>query len=345
MSTNQNSNEEEIDLGSLFVIIGKGFSNFFNFIGNIFKGFFHVIISVLLFIKKNIIKIGVAAVIGGILGVFLEVKKTDTFESELLLEPNFESTRQLYENINYYSNLVKQKDTLGLERTFKLDTETAVSLKSFLIEPVVTENDIINSYNDFILEVDTTTVRSYAFEDFKESFTEFDYRVHKVTVRAEKNNIFDKLDEVIIASVVKNKYFNKIKNLTNKNLNRTDSLYRENLSHIDSLRKVYMSVMVEEAKKQTNGTSIDLGGEKRSTKELELFETNRRINADLKYIASEKATKYEVINVISNFQPIGTEIKGVTKNYTFMLSLLGAGLMVLFLILKELNSYLNNYKK
>ena len=42
MSTNQqkenskNNNEEEVDLGSLFTIIGKGFSKFFNFIGNIF---------------------------------------------------------------------------------------------------------------------------------------------------------------------------------------------------------------------------------------------------------------------------------------------------------------------
>jgi hypothetical protein len=41
MSTNQNKNEEEVDLGSLFVIIGKGFSNFFNFIVTIFKGVFH----------------------------------------------------------------------------------------------------------------------------------------------------------------------------------------------------------------------------------------------------------------------------------------------------------------
>ena len=49
MSTAKNNNEEEVDLGSLFVIIGKGFKNFFNFIGSIFKGIFHFLISVLLF--------------------------------------------------------------------------------------------------------------------------------------------------------------------------------------------------------------------------------------------------------------------------------------------------------
>ena len=45
MSTAKNNNEEEVDLGSLFVIIGKGFKNFFNFIGSIFKGIFHFLIS------------------------------------------------------------------------------------------------------------------------------------------------------------------------------------------------------------------------------------------------------------------------------------------------------------
>ena len=96
MSTDQKNNEEEVDLGSLFVIIGRGFSNFFNFIGNIFKGIFHALIVTLVFLKLHIVKIGIAALIGGILGVFLEVKKTDNFQSELLLEPNFKSTRQLY---------------------------------------------------------------------------------------------------------------------------------------------------------------------------------------------------------------------------------------------------------
>jgi hypothetical protein len=106
-----------------------------------------------------------------------------------------------------------------------------------------------------------------------------------------------------------------------------------------------MQVMLEEAKKQTTGTSIDLGGEKRTTKELELFESNRKINSDLRNIAFDKSEKYEVINVISNFQPIGSEIKGVTKNKAFQLAVLGALAMIFILILLKINSYLNNYKK
>ena len=351
MSANQqptktnNNKEEEVDLGSLFVIIGKGFSNFFNFIGTIFIGIFNFSIAILIFLKKNSMKIGIATFIGFAAGVFLEVKSSSRYESNLLVEPNFESTRQLYNTINYYNDLVQQKDTVALQKIFSLDNASAASIKKFEIEPLVVDTDIINSYDDLILSADTLTIRSYEYLDFKAAFTNYDYKVHKISVVAEKNNVFDKLDDVIIASVVNNKHFNRVKELTNESLNRTDSLYRQNLTQIDSLRKVYMLVMLEEAKKQTTGTSIDFGGKKRTTKELELFETNVKINLGLIEVAEEKSKKHDIINVISNFQPIGHKIKGVTKNYVFIFGVLGAGLMITFLLLVKLNWFLENYKK
>jgi len=351
MSTNQqkenskNNNEEEVDLGSLFTIIGKGFSKFFNFIGNIFKGIFHFFISILIFLKENSFKIGIAAIIGFAVGIFLEVKSSDTYSSDMLVQPNFKSVSQLYNNINFYNDLVEQRDTLGIQNTFNLDKETAASLKEFSIEPIANENDIINAYNDFVLEVDTATVSSYTFEDFKASFKDLDYKTHEINVIAEKNDVFNKLDEIIISSVVKNKYFSRVKELTNENLNRTDSLLRQNLGQVDSLRKVYMQVMIEEAKKQSNGTSIDLGGEKRSTKELELFATKQNLNSELTDIVIDKSEKYEVVNVISNFQPVGYKIDGVSENKAVQFSILGILLMVLILLFTKINTYLGNYKK
>ena len=261
MSTNQKqqNNEEEVDLGSLFIIIGKGFSKFFNFIGSIFKGIFDFLIEILLFLKKNFIKIGLATIFGAICGFFLQSNSPEKYGSELLLEPNFKSVMQLYNNIQFYNDLVKQKDTIGLVNTFNLSKEDAASLKKFTVEPIVNDNDIINGYDEFITEVYTATVSSYSFEEFKASFSNYDYKIHKVQVISEKNNVFKKLENKIISSIVENKYFKRLKELTNENLNRTDSVYRENLAQIDSLRKVYMTVMIEEAKKQSTGTSIDLG--------------------------------------------------------------------------------------
>ena len=103
MSTNQqkNNNEEEVDLGSLFVIIGRGFSNFFKFIGSIFKGIFDFIITILIFLKNNFIKIAVAGIIGLVAGFFIEKSNATKFGSKMLVEPNFKSAMQLYNNIQY----------------------------------------------------------------------------------------------------------------------------------------------------------------------------------------------------------------------------------------------------
>lgn len=345
MSKEKNTKDDEIELGSLFIIIGKGFSNFFNFIGNIFKGFFHFLILILLFIKTHSRKLLLSAIIGAIIGTVIEVKKDTTFGADLQVQPNFGSSRQLYNNINYYNDLVKQKNTDLLAKVFSIPSEDASSLKKFEVFPIKNGNDFLTVYDELILSVDTLTAKSYSFSLFKKTFTKYDYKVHNIRVIATKNDIFSKLDAIIVASIVENKYFNKVKTLVNENLNRTDSLLRENIVQIDTLRKVYMKVLLEEAKKLSTGTTIDLGGGKRATKELELFETNRKINKDLKEISEDKAEKSEVINVISNFQHVGYELKGVQENYGFIGGALGAALMILFLLLAQLNVYLDNYKK
>ena len=351
MSTNNkplntdNNEQEEVDLGSLFVIIGKGFSNFFNFIAKIFKGVFHSIISVLIFFRKNGIKIVISIIIGALVGAFFEFKKQDIYGSDLLVQPNFNSTKQLYTSINYYGNLVSQKKIEKLKSTFNIDEETAKSLKSFSIKPIFNDKDIINTYNSFAVSVDTTAINSYSFLDFKNSFTDFDYEVHEIKVVSTKNDIFKNLEEVIISSIETNKYFSRIKSLTNENLNRTDLLLRKNLLQADTLSKVYMQVMIDESKRQTNGTNIDLGGTKKTTKELEIFNTKQKINLALKDVLIEKSKEYEVVNIISNFQPIGYKIGGIVKNATFQFAFISAILMILWILILQLNKYLKNYKK
>ena len=140
-------------------------------------------------------------------------------------------------------------------------------------------------------------------------------------------------------------YFDRIKKLTNENLTRTDSLLRESLIKVDSLRQVYMRVMLEESKKEFTGTSIDLGGSKTTTKEIELFSTDIKINEELGLIAVDIGEKSEVINVISNFQTIGYEIKGITKNYIFILAGLSFFITLLVILFIDLNNYLSTYKK
>lgn len=343
--SNKPNNEEEVDLGSLFILIGRGFSNLFNFIASLFKQLFHFLITILLFLKKNAIKLSIAAIIGGIAGAVLELKTEKHFGSDLHVQTNFESARQLYNNILFYNDLVKQKNHNLLAETFRISNDEAKSLKKFSINPVKNTNDIITSYDDLILTIDTLTVKSLSFYDFKRAFTKFNYKVHVVQVQATKNNVFSKLDDVIISSITENKYFNKLKELNNENLNRTDLILRKNLAQTDSLHNVYKQVLLEEAKKTNSGTTIDLGTKQQgSSREIELFEATRDLNKELKKVSDDMAEKSEIINIISNFQPIGYEIKGISNNKVVQLGLAAMLLTILGLLLIQLNTYLNNYK-
>ena len=345
MSTAKNNNEEEVDLGSLFVIIGKGFKNFFNFIGSIFKGAFHFLISILLFFKKHFIKLAIAILMGGIVGLYLEISKEKIYRSDLLVQPNFNSTKQLYNNINYYNDLVKQGNFSLLASIFKIDTARSSSLRKFEISPIIKKIDVINSYDRFVSTSDSLTVDSFNFDDFNDSFVDYDYYTHEIQVEANINDVFLGLDEVIIASVVNNNYFNRIKKLKNEQFQRTDSLLRVNLIEVDSLRNVYMSVMIEDAKNSSTGTSTDLGGSQKTTKEIELFDTDQTINNNLIKISEDIAQKSEVINVISNFQNIGYEVKDISRNYMFVGVLLSFFITLIIILLIDLNKFLSTYKK
>lgn len=345
MSTAKNKNEEEVDLGSLFTVIGNGFKNFFNFIGSIFKGIFHKLILILIFFKLHFIKFTIAVLIGGIIGFFLENNKEIKFSSNLIVKPNFESTQLLYENINYYNDLVKQQNTKHLASIFKIDSSRAASLRKFEITPLINSNDIINAYDKFILDVDTLTVKSYDFDNFEASFTDYDYLVHNIEVKATVSDIFNELENTIINSIEKNTFFTKIKNLTKENLNTKDSILKANFIEVDSLRNVYMRAIIEGAKNNSNGTNIDLGSKSNATKENDLFEIDRKIIYDLSQTYKDIATKSDVINIISNFKSVGSEIKGITKNLIFIMAALAFLLTLFFILLLDLNKYLENYKK
>ena len=345
MSTKKQNNDEELDLGSLFTVIGKGFRNFFNSIGNIFRGIFHRLILILIFFKSHILKFTIAVLIGGILGFFLENKKETKFRSNLIVKPNFKSTQLLYENIKYYNDLVKQQNTKQLASIFQLDSSKASALRKFEITPLINSNDIINAYDKFILEVDTLTVKSYDFDNFEASFTDYDYLVHNIEVEATVSDIFNDLESVIINSIEKNTFFNKIRNLTRENLNTKDSILKANFIEVDSLRNVYMRAILEGAKNNSKGTNIDLGNKSNINKENDLFEIDRKIIYDLNLTYQDIATKSEVINIISNFKSVGSEIKGISKNLIFIMAALSFLLTLFVILLFDLNKYLENYKK
>lgn len=341
----QEKENEEVDLGSLFLIIGRGFNKLFTAVENIFNNFFYFLIQVLLFLKLNIIKLSIAALVGGTCGLFLEYISGKKYESSLYVKPNFKSARQLYSNIQHYDDLVQQKNFDGLSEIFNISKKDAKRLKRFTITPVLNENDVLTSFDELMKSIDTSSAKSYSYEKFKQTFTAYDYAIHQITVVSSTDNIFLGLSAPIITSITNNDYFNNLKASKNENLKRTDALLRKNLDQIDDLHELYKQVLLEESKKVHAGTTIDLAkNNKNSDKELELFNTSLRLNEELIDVNEDLSEKSDVINVVSNFQPIGHKVREIEKNKGFQYALVGFSLMITALLFIKLNSFLKAYE-
>lgn len=342
---NQNTSDE-IDLGQLFQMIGRGFQKVFNFIGSIFKGIFHVLVLFLLFIQKNIIVIGAALVIGGVGGYVLDTILPEKYISKMVVEPNFNSVQQLYNNITFYDDLAKANDSVALATALNITEHEAASIKEVYADSYSDENQKIKLFDEFVRELDTTTIKTIDFENYLKNFNSLDARFHQISLISTDNRVAKKTQPAILGSISVNGYFKLQKRINDENLALQDTIYRQQLLEIDSLQKLYRTVLIKEAEKPMQGTNINLAenGESKN-KELALIQERDVLKQRLVDLNRERANKSTIINVISDFPTRGVEQKGLLKSYKFKLPMALLALVIFVLTLLELNKYLKTYTK
>lgn len=104
MSTTPQSNEnQEIDLSQ----ISKKITAFI-------ESIFALIFSGILFVKRNIIVLGILFVVGVGLGVYMD-KNRKNYDHQIIVTPNFSSTEYLYAKIDLINSKVNEGDTLFLK--------------------------------------------------------------------------------------------------------------------------------------------------------------------------------------------------------------------------------------
>ncbi len=342
---NQNTSDE-IDLGQLFQMIGNAFQRFFNFIGSIFKGVFHLFMLFLLFVQKNIIVIGAAVIIGGVGGFILDKFTPTKYVSKMVVEPNFNSVQQLYNNISFYNDLAEAQDSVALATALNITEREATTIKRIFADSYSDENQKIKLFDEFIKDLDTTTVKTIDFENYLQNFNSLDARFHQISVISTNNRVAKKMQPSIINSIAVNEYFKLQKKINDENLSIQDTIYRKQLIEIDSLQSLYRTVLVKEADKPMQGTNINLAerGESES-RELALIQEKDVLKEKLVALNKERANKSTIINVISDFPTRGVEMKGIWNSYKFKLPLVLLVVVLGILSLLELNKYLKSYQK
>lgn len=322
MSDSTSQKDEEIDLGQLFTLIGKGFAKVGAFIRFIFDLIVRILLGSFFFFKRHFLKFAIAGMVGALIGFIIDKSKAPEFEASMVVKPNYGSGRQLYKNIAYYDELIQQKNFELLSETFSITIEEAQTLVSFEIKPVINENYMLSTYDEFLSSIDSTVALNFEYESYTSNFKDYSFSEHEIIVISTINNVATKLEDVIVSGVRGNPFFQKLEESERVIIERNEAYLESSLKEVDTLRHVYTSVLLKESEKENSqGTSINLAANKESTKELTLFEQENRINSEIDNLTRIEVRNIEIINVVSSFQRIGFEKDELINNWMVRISL------------------------
>lgn len=343
--TNTNVSEEEIDLGNLFKVIGKGIKNFFNFIGSIFQNIFHFFILLLIFLKDHAVKLGLALLLGFIIGFALHKFEPKTYVSNMIIETNYGSGKLLYKQINYLNNLANKKDSLALSKVLNINIKEASKINGIKISAYQSEINSYKAYDRYLQKTDTIYTKGFKFEDFKKRIDEPDLRYHQINVDSKSKTVFSIISPSII-KLVENDYYRNLKDLKVNELNQKLHILNKNLVQIDSLRNTYKKVALKKAEKPSSSSTIEISKRenKKNENDIELFNTSNDILNTISWTNDDLKIKNNIVNIISDFDKVGVPDKKISHKKYFQLPLLFLGLMLGWILIVRLNEYLNSYK-
>jgi len=346
MSTKDNSSEE-IDLGQLFKVIGDLFNNFFKFVKSFFKGIFHVFILFLKFINTHFLKFVIAGILGLVLGWYLDYLADPEYKSSMIVEPNFNSAQQLYNNIIFYNELAIEREYNNLASALKISNEEAQSILGVSIGAFTDANQKLKQFSDFVLTLDSTSRANLSYSDYLENFNNIDARFHRISIVSLDPQVPKKCQNAIVRSIANNQYFQLRKSTNDINLKINDSIIRKQLSEVDSLKSFYQKLKLLDVQrnKESSGTSISLSSENRQLdqSEITLLREGKSLGKEILSLNNKKANTKDIINVISDFPNRAGLINSLIRQKKITLPLVFIVLTFLVLILLLLSKYLRNY--
>lgn len=347
----QPQQSEEVDLGQLFKIIGNMFERLFNFIKTILEKIFLSFVWVVFFIRKHVIKIIIAGIIGYAYGYFKQKKGKPMYRSTTVIKQNYDTGENLYRAINYYNELIEEGDSLTLGSVLNVDPSKAAALVELEVESVITENDKLKSFDQYTKELDSIRASTVSFEDYIKNSKEYHYPVQRIIMKAKEKSIFGTVVSKIVDKIVSTDYF-RIEQ--KKDLDELDRLEKSILASLEAsqeLQKVYKNVLetpVEKTSGSQTSISIDNTDDRKITKEFELYNNDVQLRRELVSIQRQKEDKQNIIEIVSSQENQGTidnsqEFLGKTLNvktyYAIILMILASIILMTLHFIKFLEKY------
>ena len=314
---------DEIDLGQLFQMIGKGFNR-------IFRSFLRLF----LYLKKNALILFGLMILGGAIGFGLNQIVDKKMKTEVIVKPNMDSRNYLYEVVDEIQSKIRAKDTL-----FFMDLGISVeNLKGFevTVESLGDTRKNVEQGTEYFELLKGFEGSSEAISDIvrAEILSKSTLINHKITFYFLNPGIGQDYAKKLMGYINSNEYFTELVEVNMVNANERIKQNLELINQVDGLIASYADKLAEKDNLATSGTiSIDTD-EKFDVKGL--FELKNKLLKDIEIKKVELKTGTEAVKVI-NFGRPQQIAKPLFRKNIVLFPVIMIGIFFLFSIIKYLN--------
>lgn len=327
MSTASNPQpSEEVDLGQLFKIIGNGFRSLFQFIGSIFKQLFLAFVWLVFFLKKRAIILLIAAAVGLALGLVLNKTSLPIYKSSISVKQNYPTGQNLYGSIEYYNGLLKDRDYEVLGRVLGIGEDVSNEIIEFSIEPIITDNDRVVMFDQYITELDSLAASKVEYEDFIDNIEDYKHRNQQISIKSTTRVNFKSVFANIVDNINSNSFFKNEQAKDIFELEESKAAIEKALVQSDSLQRTYKRVLEQQMDAKSGaeiGITFEGDNDIDKTREYDLYlndielrkelvDINRRLN-DIENIVDAISSKQESGFVDNTKEMLGMKLS--SRNY------------------------------
>ncbi len=336
--------DADADLGLLLYKSGRSLKNGMVRIGDALSGFGRTLSLTLAFLIRNLAWILAGTALGVGYGVYLLSRNGPSYTSEMTVKANFNSTRALYNTVDYLNSLITASKTNELAKIFTLDTKSASDLESFSIEPVRSQLIEAAMYNEQFLRNDRATrirqdtfwLRTILYPDFKEALTRYDYPYHIITAKTTNPTLFLSLEKGIYQHISNNPLLQQVKEKQISSDQDEEKLILSAIEKIDTLRRAYNERLMKGQSAATPGSNqlmLMEAAPNARTPELDLYDKMLELQDELKRVRKRSVTEKDVLEVLSPFNPVGKKVSFLDSIAKYALLGFLIPLVVLLLIM------------
>ncbi|PWL39853.1 hypothetical protein DKG77_03215 [Flagellimonas aquimarina] len=315
-----NSTSDEIDLGQLFQMIGRGF----NKIGISFLKLF-------LYLKKNALVLGILAVVGVGLGYGLNQISRSKLKIEVIVKPNLESKNYLYDVVAEIESNIRSKDSvffknIGLE--FSNLGEFKIS-----IEPIEDEKNKEGDL-EYLKLLEKFQANSEFMDIIKSELSNKSTLNHRITFLFKDLSEGKIFAEKVMEYINSNGYFNDL--VATSNQNAKERIERNELfvKQIDELINIYSQSFNAQSSQNIDGRIVLDNNEKMNV--TGLFSLKNQIINNTERKTMELKEQKEAINII-NFGNAQRVKKDFFARGIVLVPLFLVGLFFAFSVIKYVN--------